>query len=61
MQVVLSSGSEGNIIRRRDLYTELIRACARRRRMDDCIWLMNDAESRDLHMIPKLLQVRQHT
>ena len=58
MHVALPPGSEEDIIRTREIYTDLIISCARRRRMDDCIWLLNDAESRDLRMSPKMLQVR---
>ena len=44
--------------RMRDMYTELLLACARRRRMDDCLWLIDDADLHDIHLGPKLLQVR---
>ena len=51
--------TKGNDVRRmRDLYTDLMLACARRRRMNDCLCLIEEAELHGVRLGPKLLQVR---
>lgn len=50
---------QGTDVRRmRDLYTDLMLSCARRRRMNDCLWLIDEAELHGVRLGPKLLQVR---